>query len=153
MWRLARPDDDERIAEMCLEYYREDPGSRPVAPEQIRRTLEVFREAPWRGRAVVLEVGGVSVGYALLVSFWSNELGGEVCDVDEVFVVPERRNRGLGRALFAAIERGELWPSPIAGMALGTTKDNRAARRLYERLGFEPIGLSMVLRLPRGPAA
>jgi GNAT superfamily N-acetyltransferase len=150
MWRPARAADDERIVEMCLAYYREDPGSGPVSPEQIRRTLEAFREEPWRGRAVVLEHGGGTVGYALLVSFWSNELGGEVCDVDEVFVTPEHRNRGWGRALFEAIERGGLWPSPIVGMALGTTRDNAAARRLYERLGFEPIGVSMVKRL-RGP--
>jgi GNAT superfamily N-acetyltransferase len=153
MWRLARPGDDERIVEMCSHYYREDPGARPVPAEQVRRTLATLREEAFRGLAVVLEHGGETVGYALLVSFWSNELGGEICDVDEVFVAPEHRNRGFGKALFEAIERGGLWPSPIAGMALGTTKHNAAARRLYERLGFEPIGLSMVLRLPRGPAA
>ena len=147
MWRPAGPDDDERLVEMCLDYYREDPGARPVAPEQVRRTLAAFRDEPWRGRAVVLEVEGRLAGYALLASFWSNELGGEVCDVDEVFVAPEHRNRGRGKALFEAIEGGGLWPSPIVGMALGTTRGNAAARRLYERLGFEPIGVSMVKRL------
>ncbi len=90
---------------------------------------------------------GRSAGYALLVSFWSNELGGEICDVDEVFVAPGDRNRGWGKALFEAIERGRLWPSPIVGIALGTTPGNAAARRLYERLGFEPIGVTMVKRL------
>jgi GNAT superfamily N-acetyltransferase len=147
MWRPARPDDDERLVEMCLDYYREDPGERPVASEQIRRTLTAFRDESWRGRAVVLDVDGRPAGYALLVSFWSNELGGEICDVDEVFVAAEHRNKGWGKALFDAIEGGELWPSPIVGMALGTTRGNDAARRLYERLGFEPIGVSMVKRL------
>jgi GNAT superfamily N-acetyltransferase len=150
MWRPARPDDDERLVEMCLHYYREDPGARPVTPEQIRGTLATFRDESWRGRAVVLDVDGRPAGYALLVSFWSNELGGEICDVDEVFVAPPHRDRGWGKALFAAIERGELWPSPIVGMALGSTPGNDAARRLYERLGFEPIGVSMVKRLTGG---
>jgi GNAT superfamily N-acetyltransferase len=146
MWRRARPDDDEGLVRMCLDLYREDPGSRPVSPDQVRRTLEVLRAEPWRGLAVVLDVDDQAVGYALLVSFWSNELGGEVCDVDELFVTPEQRSRGNGRSLFEAIERGELWPTPPAAMALGTTPGNRRARRLYERLGFEPVGVSMVRR-------
>jgi GNAT superfamily N-acetyltransferase len=115
-------------------------------PHQVRRTLEVLRTEPWRGLAVVLDVDDQAVGYALLVSFWSNELGGEVCDVDELFVTPEHRSRGNGRSLFEAIERGELWPTPPVAMALGTTPGNHRARRLYERLGFESVGVSMVRR-------
>jgi predicted GNAT family acetyltransferase len=83
-----------------------------------------------------LEVEGRVSGYALLIGFWSNELGGEICEVDEMFVAREHRNRGYGSSLFAAITRGDLWPRPNAAVVLGVTPDNAAARRLYERLGF-----------------
>jgi GNAT superfamily N-acetyltransferase len=146
MWRTARPDEDDRVVEMCLALYREDPSSRPVEPEQVRRTLGTLRREPWRGRAVVLELDRGVVGYALLISFWSNELGGEVCDVDELFVAPEHRGQGHGTALFTAIERGEVWPGSAVALALGTTPDNVRARRLYERLGFAAVGVSMVRR-------
>jgi GNAT superfamily N-acetyltransferase len=152
VWRLARANDDDHLVAMCLDLYRDDPGSRPVAPEQVRRTLALLRSEPWRGRAVLKEVDGEAIGYALLISFWSNELGGEVCDVDELFVAAEHRNRGHGRSLFSAIERGELWPSPVVAIALGTTPGNAKARRLYERLGFAPVGVSMVRRLSDPPA-
>jgi GNAT superfamily N-acetyltransferase len=135
MWRAARADEDEAIVEMCLAYYREDPGL-PVAGEQVRRTLHVLRHEPQRGRAVVLEVAGRLAGYALLISFWSNELGGEICEVDELFVMPDFRNRGSGSALFSAIERGEIWGDSAVSIELGVTRDNVRARRLYERLGF-----------------
>jgi len=148
MWRLAEPGDDDAVAEMCLQLYDEDPGILPVRPGSILATLRALRREPCRGRAVVLEVAGQLSGYALLIAFWSNELGGDICEVDELFVVPERRSQGHGKSLFDAVSEGDLWPTPIAGIALGVTPDNVRARRLYERLGFTAVGISMVRRLP-----
>ena len=148
MWRVAEAGDDDSIAEMCLQLYDEDPGVLPVRPENIRATLQALRREPHCGRAVVLEVEGQLSGYALLIAFWSNELGGDICEVDELFVVPERRSQGHGKSIFKAISQGDLWPTPIAGIVLGVTPDNVRARGLYERLGFVAAGISMVRRLP-----
>lgn len=148
MWRLAKPEDDDAIVEMCTGLYDEDPGQFKVHPENIRATLRALRSEPCRGRAVVLEIENQPSGYALLIAFWSNELGGHICEVDELFVVPGHRSRGHGKSLFEAISQGGLWPTPIAGIALGVTPDNVRARRLYERLGFRVGGIAMVRRLP-----
>jgi GNAT superfamily N-acetyltransferase len=148
MWRLAGPEDDDSLVEMCLQLYDEDPGGLPVRPENMRATLRALRREPCRGRAVALEIESQISGYALLIAFWSNELGGHICEVDELFVVPERRSQGHGKALFDAISEDHLWPTPIVGIALGVTADNVRARRLYERLGFRAAGTSMVRRLP-----
>jgi GNAT superfamily N-acetyltransferase len=94
MWRPARPEDRDEIVSMCLALYREDPGLVPVEAEQVHETLAVFERQPGRGRAVVAELGGGVAGYALLVPFWSNELAGEICDVDELYVRPDRRGQG-----------------------------------------------------------
>jgi GNAT superfamily N-acetyltransferase len=146
MWRLARESDDASVVEMCLGLYREDPGSSVVDARQMRQTLATLRREPWRGRVVVLDVGQQVVGYALLISYWSNEFGGEVCGVDELYVTPEFRSRGHGASLFEGVERGDLWPGPVAALALGTTPGNARARRLYEKLGFVCIGVSMIKR-------
>jgi GNAT superfamily N-acetyltransferase len=148
MWRLAEPEEDDSLVDMCVQLYDEDPGALPVRPENMRATLRALRREPCRGRAVVLEIEGQRSGYALLVAFWSNELGGNICEVDELFVVPERRSQGHGKSLFEAISKRDLWPTPVAGIVLGVTPDNVRARRLYERLGFVAAGISMVLRLP-----
>ena len=151
MWREARRGDDDAVVTLCLGLYRDDPGPRPVAPDQVRRTLSMLRQEPWRGRTVVLEVDGAVQGYAILIAFWSNELGGEVCDVDELFVAPAHRKQGHGRSLFTAIEEGLVWPFPTVAIALGTTPGNADARRLYERLGFTFVGISMVRPMPPRP--
>ena len=81
---------------MCMALNAEDPGPTPVRPKQVRCTLAKLREDANRGRAVVCDVESRTVGYALLIPFWSNELGGEVCNIDELFVAPESRGRWPG---------------------------------------------------------
>ena len=144
MWRPARPEDGEEIVSMCLALYREDPGFAPVEAAQVRETLAVFDRQPDRGLAVVAEVGGGVAGYAFLVPFWSNELAGEVCAVDELYVLPERRGQGLGSALFGGIDAGRF--GSFAATALGVTPGNAGARRLYERLGFRAAVTTMLRR-------
>jgi GNAT superfamily N-acetyltransferase len=151
VWRIAEAADDDFVVDMCLRLYTEDPGPTPLAAQNMRSTLAMLRRDPSRGRAVVLDLEGRASGYALLIRLWSNGLGGDVCEVDELFVLPEYRNRGYGTALFEAIARGDLWPSPTAAVALGVTPDNSAARRLYERLGFVAAGITMLHPLPQAP--
>jgi GNAT superfamily N-acetyltransferase len=148
MWRVAMISDDEAIVSMCMALNAEDPGPAPVRPDQMRRTLIKLREEPNRGRAVVCEVDGRAAGYALLISFWSNELGGDVCNIDELFVAPEYRGRGLATALFEQLsDRGQsLWPVRPAALALEVTPQNERARTLYERMGFR--GKDVAMRRP-----
>jgi GNAT superfamily N-acetyltransferase len=151
MWRPARPDDREEIVAMCLALHREDPGVSPVEAEQVRETLALFDRHRGRGRAVVAEVGDRLAGYALLIPYWSNEQGGEICEVDELYVRAERRGEGLGSALFAAIDGGSF--GAFAGVALGVAPANARARRLYERLGFRAVGTTMFRRRGGPPEA
>jgi GNAT superfamily N-acetyltransferase len=147
MWRPATERDDDVVVELCLRLYEEDPGPLPGDGRPTRATLARLRREPWRGRAVVLDVGPQVIGYALLIAYWSNEFGGEVCAVDELYVARDFRSRGHGAALIEAIERRDVWAAPVAAIALGVTPGNTRARRLYERLGFAAVGVSMVKRL------
>jgi GNAT superfamily N-acetyltransferase len=148
IWRLATETDDEALVALSLALYQEDPGPNPVPEEYIRRTLQMLRDAPWRGHAVVLENTARSVvGYALLISFWSNELGGEVCTLDELYVAPSARGLGCGAQIFDTLMGGDLWKPKPRALILETTPDNLKARRLYERNGFVGKNLSM-RRLP-----
>jgi len=143
MWRVATAGDDESVVSMCMALNTEDPGPAPVLPQQVQRTLVKLRAEPNRGRAVVCEIDGSIVGYALLISFWSNEFGGEVCVIDELFVVPKYRGRGLATALFDRLAACEFcFPRPVA-LVLEVSPQNERARALYERLGFRGRNIAM----------
>jgi GNAT superfamily N-acetyltransferase len=156
-WRLAEPRDDDRLIELSLRLYEEDPAETPVAREGVRRTLEVLRAEPVRGRVLACAIPGGAdgqerlVGYAILVSFWSNELGGETCEIDELFVEGPWRGQRLGTELLERLQEDRsLWPGRPVALCLQVTPDNARARALYERLGFRLRKNAMLVR--RDPA-
>jgi ribosomal protein S18 acetylase RimI-like enzyme len=149
MWRRAVPADDGLIVSMCMALNREDPGDVAVSPEQVVRTLVKLREEPIRGQAVVCEVDAKVVGYALLISFWSNEMGGEVLYIDELFVEENYRGRGLGTELIdrLATRDPSFWPDRVTALALEVSPQNVRAKSLYERLGFRRGNLTLSRQL------
>ena len=141
-WRTAKPSDDKAIVDRFVALNREDPGPETVSREQAMRTLATFRREPQRGVAIVLDVDDTTCGYALLVSFWSNELGGEVCTVDELYVDPSQRRHGHARMLFEQLD--QLWARAHVAHAIETTPANARAREFYESLGFTGSNLAMI---------
>jgi ribosomal protein S18 acetylase RimI-like enzyme len=149
MWRSAQSENDVEIIEMSRELYREDPSTDPVPDEHMKRTLATLRTEPVRGLAIVLELDKKIEGYALLVSFWSNELGGEVCNIDELYVRPKFRNQGHASKLIRKlIDEAPSWQFKPVAIALEVTPKNSKALALYSRLGFKAAKNSqMRLRL------
>jgi GNAT superfamily N-acetyltransferase len=62
-----------------------------------------------------------------------------VPEIQDMYVLPERRGRGIGAALVAAAER-LADERGHARMSLSVSESGEA-RRLYERLGYRDAGL------------
>jgi ribosomal protein S18 acetylase RimI-like enzyme len=135
VWRDARNSDD--VTSMMMGLYEEDPSTVPMTLEKIDSTLQTLRAQPARGVVVVWDVDGIAAGYALLCSFWSNELGGEVCVLDELYLQRPHRNQGAVTSLVAGLAAQTLpWFRDAVALELEVTPTNTRARALYERLGF-----------------
>jgi ribosomal protein S18 acetylase RimI-like enzyme len=94
-----------------------------------------LRELIARDDFAVLVAGDGPDGLAVLrfrPSIWSTALE---CYLAELYVVPDRRGHGLGRAL---MERALALARDQGAdfIDLGTSDDDTAARALYESLGF-----------------
>ncbi|HEX2359411.1 MAG TPA: GNAT family N-acetyltransferase [Solirubrobacterales bacterium] len=100
----------------------------PVLTERVRRHVE-------NEESTFLLVGAGPDGVAQLRFRASLMLDGLEAYLQELYVAPALRGKGLGRALLEAVmeearSRGAVW------MDLGTSEDDAAARGLYESLGF-----------------
>jgi ribosomal protein S18 acetylase RimI-like enzyme len=129
--RLAEVADAEALGRLLDAFNREfgepTPGPRALA-ERVRELLPA-------GELTALLAGDGPDAVAVLrfrPDLWRPGLD---CYLEELYVVPERRGQGLGRAVMeAALEHAR--GAGATGMHLGTSEDDVVARALYESLGF-----------------
>jgi ribosomal protein S18 acetylase RimI-like enzyme len=129
--RLGELDDADVIGRLLhdfnVEFKEPTPGPQQLA-QRIRELLD-------EGQTLVLLAGSGPDGLAVLrfrPSIWTQGLE---CYLAELYVVPGRRRRGLGRALLqAAMSTARARGADY--MDLGTSDADVAARALYESLGF-----------------
>lgn len=87
------------------------------------------------GRVLVARLSDRVVGVAVLSFLWTLEHGGAAAWLDELYVEPAARNRGIGEKLTrAAIEAADA--AGCLALDLEVEPGHETAVRLYERLGF-----------------
>lgn len=95
------------------------------------------------GVALIAEEEGRALGFIFCVL---GDRGRQTAHVTDIYVRPEARGRGIGRALLAEL----VEPARATGLghvSLEVLMRNADARRLYERLGFAPVDMFMVAPL------
>ncbi len=129
--RVGRPEDAASIGRLLDDFNREYDEPTPGLEWLAERMRGLLGE----GHTAVLLGGPGPDGLALLrfrPGIWTDALE---CYLAELYVVPDQRGRGLGRALLqAAIELARARGADH--MDLGTGEHDLAARALYESLGF-----------------
>jgi ribosomal protein S18 acetylase RimI-like enzyme len=131
--RVSRAEsaDADVIGRLLHDFNREYDEPTPDPPALAER----MRELILSGETIVLLADGAPDGLAVLrfrPAIWSTALE---CYLAELYVIPDRRGLGAGRALMeAAIDLARSEGANY--MDLGTSEDDVAARRLYESLGF-----------------
>lgn len=90
----------------------------------------------------ILEVDGVKAGYFLASFVYSNEVGGTVMWLEELFILPEYRGQGLATSLFDYVKAN--FKDKVKRFRLEYTKSNARAARLYDRMGFEKLNYSQM---------
>src|SRR6476661_1074410 len=140
--RLATKEDKELVRELWVEF-----GAELGGPEYLRESWEDawsdLSQTVRTGVALIAEEGGTAVGFVFCVL---GSPGRKTAHVTDIYVRPDARNKGIGRALLAGI----LEPARSAGLdhaSLEVLIRNSDARRLYERLGFTPMDVFMVAPL------
>lgn len=118
-----------------------------VADEALLRE-QLFGESPAKAEAevVIAYLAGVPVGFALFFHNFSTFLGRRGIYLEDLFVKPEVRGHGVGRALLAhlarlAVERG------CGRFEWAVLNWNEPAIKFYESLGAKPMNDWTVYRV------
>ena len=134
MIRKMTPNDRELYMSMTDKFYSSDAVLHKVPVSNIEATFDEMMRSENYVLGYILEYQGTPAGYAQLSRTFSQEVGGMVILVEELFVLPEYRSHGLGREFFKFLEAG---PGRDARrLRLEVTRSNSRAESLYERLGF-----------------
>lgn len=127
--------DEAEILALARAFHAED--GHPLDAGGERAVREVCAGHPLARGFLLREGGGATVGYCVLTLGFGVEYGGADVFLDDLYLVPDARGRGLGRAAMVLIE-AEALPLGARAVHLVVAPGNGRARRLYQDGGFEP---------------
>lgn len=134
-YRPMQPADRPLVAGLMKDLYLEDTDGKPLPDAHIERTFDQLALHPEYGTILVFEQENQLVGYAVLINFWSNEYGGIVLSIDELYIVPHFRNQGIGTRFIKYLHENKY--NGCIALELEVMPYNERALKLYRQLGFE----------------
>lgn len=133
--RLARPEDLETILPLVAAFHAE--AGIGSSEDHRRAAVQPLLEGIPYGAVYLIGPARAPVGYIIVTFSWSVEFGGMDGFVDELFIRPPVRGRGIASEVLIALPR-TLAEAGIRALHLEVDKDNKAAQRLYARARFQP---------------
>lgn len=133
--RKITEQDKELFINMSLAFYRSEAVLHEIEINCHERAFAELMRSEEYLLGYILEMDGKTAGYALLDRMFMREMGGIVVWIEELYVLPEFRGKGVGTALFAWVEKN----IPAVRYRLEVEPDNIRAMELYKRLGYEAL--------------
>jgi ribosomal protein S18 acetylase RimI-like enzyme len=110
----------------------------PADPDGVARGVELALAHGSSAWMVLALVHGLPAGILLANPIVSVEHGGAALWIEELYVVPERRRRGVARALLRLVV-DEARANGMRAVELEVVPTQAAALALYASLGFQPV--------------
>jgi len=132
--RLANANDLDRLMPMVEAFHREmGIASDPMDREEALKPL--LEGSPF-GMIYLVGLDRAPMGYAILTLSWAVEFGGMDAFLDEFWVRPAVRGRGIGTDILTRLPAA-LGAHGIKAIHLEVDRADAATRRMYNRAQFE----------------
>ena len=130
---LAAEDDADRLLPMIAAYHAHENIDQTDAARRDA-ILPLLQGSP-HGAIWLIGPRRAPVGYIAISFGWSIELGGMDGFIDEFFIRPSVRGRGMGTEVLSQLIP-QLARAGLKALHLEAQPDNAKARKLYEKRGF-----------------
>lgn len=143
--RKAGAEDIPLLIGLMREFYAE--GGYELEPTRAAEAFAAVISDERLGFVWIIQDGQEDVGHAVLTLRYAMEYGGMVGCLDDLYVRPAWRNKGLSTAGLAAV-RKFCENLAIRALTVEVGFDNVPAQRVYERAGFVEAAGRQLLVLP-----
>lgn len=108
----------------------------PSTEQERARSIAPLLSDDGLGRAWIILERGQAVGYIAVCFGYSIEFGGRDAFLDEFFIEPAARSRGLGSKVLEAV-KNEVAQLGVLAMHLEVARTNLSAKKFYSKAGFK----------------
>lgn len=133
--RRAAPDDIPLLVELMREFYAESPYSLDM--DWAASSFRALLKDDSSGAVWIIFYDSEPAGYVVLTIKFSMEYGGLDGFIDDLFIRPPCRRRGLARTLLNALF-DECERRGVLAVHVEVGRDNTAANALYSSYGLKP---------------
>lgn len=141
MIREITPQDKEEYIKMAQNFYNSDAVSHQIPKENFVKAFDAAINKNPFIKLYILESDGTTAGYAAIAVTFTTEGGGNTLWLDELYIKPEHRGKGLGRGLIEFLKKDD----DIKRIRLEITPKNERAKKLYVSEGFVPCEYSQLI--------
>lgn len=134
-FRDITPQDHDLILPMVRDFYQTDAVLHPAGEPILERSFQAAAdpEEPLL-RGVLISLDDQPIGYLYITFCYSAETGGRCVFLEEIYLAPQFRGKGLGIQIMTWIEA--QYPQ-ARRFRLEVNEINRGAVRLYEKAGYQ----------------
>lgn len=126
-------EQEAALLRLASDFHAED--GHPLTERGVAALTQAARGHPLARAWLIHELDRV-VGYTVLGLGFGIEYGGADAFVDDLYLVPDARGRGLGKIVLDLLET-QARDLGLAALFLVVDPENTPALRLYRRQGFE----------------
>lgn len=130
---LAEPEHFERLLALVTAFHAEEGIA--LEDDARRAGLEPLLNGIPHGCAYLIGPPRAPIGYVVITFGWSLEFGGLDAIIDELYIRPGVRGRGIATEALIALPRA-LAQGGLRAIHLEVDRTNLSAVKLYRRAGF-----------------
>lgn len=132
---LAKPDDLDRLDALVATHHAEMEIAQDA--QTRRAALSALLDGAPHGAAYLIGPVRAPIGYVVLSFGWSIRQGGMTATLDEVFIRPGVRNRGIGAEVLTSLPKA-LKGAGLKAIHVETARAAARPQSLYRRMRFQP---------------
>lgn len=132
---LARPEHLEKLLPMVEAFHAEE--GLDSNDESRRAGVEPLLQGIPYGAVYIIGPTRAPIGYVVVTFGWSVEFGGMDGFIDEIYIRPPVRGRGIAGEVLIELPK-TLGEAGIKALHLEVDRGNERTKRLYQRARFQP---------------